>query len=269
MTPPNLTNARLESLYALVLRFYPEPFRQAYASPMRQAFRDGLNDSSFSRRNLIFLVAKDLVQSLIREHSTMLRDTFARPTLVYNGLVLAGLATVLSLALYGISQQVLRMGANDPQVQLAGDLVSQLEEGVSATDAMPSGHVDIAHSLAPFLIAYDQTGKPIASQGTLDGSIPTPPKGVFDCALQNGEDRPTWTPRHGVRLATVVRRVGGTHPGFVLAGRSLNEVQQRIQHVWDMATVAWLLMLGLIFVGTTAFGWYTRPRTLPTPANAG
>jgi hypothetical protein len=227
---------------------------------MRQAFRDALDDPSLSSNSLVLLVAKDLFQSLIREHLAMIRDTFARPTLIYNGLVLAGLATVLSLALYGIPQQVLRMGANDPQVQLAGDLAAELEQGVSPADAMPAGHVDIAHSLAPFLIAYDQTGKPIASQGTLDGSIPAPPKGVFDYALKNGEDRPTWTPRGGVRLATVVRRVGGAHPGFVLAGRSLSEVQQRIQHVWDMAAVAWLLMLGLIFVGTTAFGWYTRPR---------
>jgi len=259
LTNPRLPDARLERMYALALHLYPGNFRLAYASPMRQAFRDALADDAFSRRKLIPMVLKDLVQSLIREHSAMMRDTFARPTLVYNGLVLAVLATVLSLALYGIPQQVLRMGANDPQVQLSGDLAAQLEQGVSPADAMPPGHVDIAHSLAPFVIAYDQTGKPIASQGTLDGSIPTPPKGVFDYALQNGEDRPTWTPRHGVRLATVVRRVGGAHPGFVLAGRSLNEVQQRIQHVWDMAAVAWLFMLGLIFVGTTAFGWDTRP----------
>lgn len=268
MSEPPVPADRLDRLYARAIQLYPSRFRETHGASMRQTFRDALADSAFSQRKLIPLVARDLVQSLIREHSAMLRDTFARPTLVYNGLVLAGLATVLSLALYGIPQQVLRMGANDPQVQLAGDFAAQLEQGVSPEDAMPSGHVDIAHSLAPFLIAYDQTGKPIASQGTLDGSIPTPPKGVFDFALQNGEDRPTWTPRRGVRLATVVRRVGGAHPGFVLAGRSLDEVQQRIQHVWDMATFAWLLMLGMIFVGTTAFGWYTRPRSLPSPAKA-
>jgi hypothetical protein len=234
---------------------------------MRQAFRDALADDTLSRRAFIPLVLRDIVSSLAKEHFAMMRDTFARPALIYNATVLAGLATVLALALYSISQQVLRMGANDPQVQLAGDLASQLEQGAAPSEALPSGHVDIARSLAPFVIAYDATGKPIASQATLDGSVPVPPKGVFDCALQNGEDRPTWSPRRGLRLATVVRRVGGAHPGFVLAGRSLNEVQNRIQHVWDMATVTWLLMLGLIFVGTAAFGWYTRPQ--PTVKLAG
>jgi hypothetical protein len=260
MTQPLTDAERLERLYAWTIHLYPERFRLAHGAFMRQTFRDALADGCFSRRKLIPLVSKDLVVSLIKEHCAMLRDTSARPALIYNALVLTGLATVLALALYGIPQQVLRMGANDPQVQLAGDLATQLEQGIAPSDAVPAGHVDIARSLAPFVIAYDQAGKPTASQATLDGSVPVPPKGVFDCALQNGEDRPTWTPRPGVRLATVVRRVGGAHPGFVLAGRSLGEVQHCIQHVWDMAETAWLLMLGLIFLGTAAFGWWTRPK---------
>jgi hypothetical protein len=261
MIEPFAHRDHLERLYARAILLYPRRFREAHGASMRQTFRDALADHTLSRRTLIPLVLRDLAASLAKEHLTMLVNTFARPALIYNAFVLAGLATVLSLALYGIPQQVLRMGANDPQVQLAGDLAAQLEQGVAPSDAVPSTQVDIARSLAPFVIAYDQTGKPIASQATLDGAVPIPPKGVFDYTLQNGEDRPTWSPRPGVRLATVVRRVGGAHPGFVLAGRSLNEVQHRIRHVWDMASVAWLLMLGLIFVGTVAFGWHTRPRT--------
>ncbi len=40
------------------------------------------------------------------------------------------------------------------------------------------------------------------------------------------EFRPPTTP--GVRNAVVVVRYGGEHPGFVLAGRSLREVEQRV-----------------------------------------
>jgi len=190
----------------------------------------------------------------------MLRDAFARPALIFNALVLAGLATVLALALYAIPQQVLRLGANDPQVALAGDLAAKLEQGVVAAEAVPAGAIDMARSLSPFVIAYDDQGHPVSSQAQLDGAIPIPPKGVFDFVRLHGEDRFSWRPIRGVRIAAVVQRVSGAHPGFVLAGRSLREEEARQEQVGQMATLAWIAMLALIFAGTTAFGWFTRPK---------
>jgi hypothetical protein len=61
-----------------------------------------------------------------------------------------------------------------------------------------------------------------------------------------------------VRIAAVIKAVGGAQPGFVLAGRSMREVEDRIAHVQHMAGLAWVAMLGLILAGTVAFGWYTR-----------
>jgi hypothetical protein len=261
MTALSRSDGRLEALYALALRLYPAAFRKQYTPPMRQAFRDGLHDSTVPRRSLIPLVFRDLLTSLAKEHLTMLRDAFARPALVFNALVLAGLTTVLALALYAIPQQVLRLGANDPQVALAGDLAAKLEQGVVAAEAVPAGAVDMARSLSPFVIAYDDKGHPLFSQGQLDGAIPIPPKGVFDFVRQHGEDRITWMPIRRVRIAAVVQRVNGAHPGFVLAGRSLREEEARQEQVGQMATAAWIAMLALIFVGTTAFGWFTRPKT--------
>ena len=279
-TPPRAE--RLERLYALALRLYPERFRLAYAPEMRQAFRDALRDSTLSRRTLIPLVLRDIVTSLAKEHLAMLRDTFSRPALLFNAMVLAGISTVLAMALYSIPQQVLRQGANDPQIALAGDLVARLEQGVAPAEAVPTGPVDMARSLSPFVIAYDDQGRPLASQAQLDGIIPVPPSGVFDFVRQHGEERVSWQPRlgavsnrdakssldgriapplgHGIRIAAVIQRVNGAHPGFVLAGRSLREVEAREEQVEHMAGLAWLAMLGLITLGTFAFGWCTRKK---------
>ena len=191
----------------------------------------------------------------------MLRETFARPALLYNALVLTGLSTGLALALYAIPQQVLRQGANDPQIAMAGDLVVRLEQGAAPAEAVPAASVDIARSLSPFVIVYDDRGLPLASQAQLDGKTPAPPAGVFDFVRQHGEERPSWQPRRGVRIAAVIQRVGGAHPGFVLAGRSLREVEAREEQVQQMAGATWIGMLGVILVGTAVFGWYTRPKT--------
>ncbi len=256
---------RMERFYTLTLRLYPAPFREAHSSAMRQAFHDALRDNTLARRVLIPIVVRDLVISLVKEHLVMLRASLARPALLFNAAVLAGISTVLALALYAIPQQVLRLGANDPQVQMAGDLAARLEQGVAPAAAVVPDSIDMARSLAPFVIVYDDAGRPVASQAMLNGSVPTPPSGVFNYVRTHGEERVSWQPARGsagpVRIAAVVMRVNGAHPGFVLAGRSLREVEAREQLVQHLAGLAWLAMLGLIAVGTLAFGWYTRPRT--------
>jgi hypothetical protein len=265
ISPP--AQSKAEMLYDIALRLYPEPFRDSYAIPMRQALRDALGDHTISRRSLLSLFARDLIFSLIKEHLIMLRSTYARPALLFNALILAGIATGIALALYAIPQQVLRNGANDPQVQLATDAVARIEDGAVPSDAVPAGNVDMARSLAPFVIAYDDQGHPLASQAKLNGGIPAPPAGVFDYVRQHGEERVSWQPIlgrvRGVRVAAVIERVGGAHPGFVLAGRSLREVEAREEQVAQMAGLTWLGMLTLIAVGTAIYGWLTRPQFTP------
>lgn len=257
-----MTAERLEGWYARALQLYPAGFRAAYAGPMRQAFRDALSDGTLERGATLRLAARDLAVSLWRVHVTMAKETFVRPALVFNALVLADMATVLGLALCVIPQQVLRMGANDPQIQMATDLAAKLEAGTTAASAIPTGNVDMAWSLAPFVIVYDDAGRTVAGQVTLEGTIPAPPAGVFDYVRTHSEERVSWQPAlggaRGVRIAAVVERVSGAQPGFVLAGRSMREVQVRIDHVQNLAGLTWLGMLGLIMAGTVVFGWVTR-----------
>jgi len=256
---------RMEFLYALAIRLYPEAFRMRFAASMRRAFRDALEDSSLSRRSLIPLVVRDLATSLAKEHFSMLRDIFARPALVFNALILTALASGLALALYAIPQQVLRQGANDPQIAIADDLAAKLEQGIAPAQAIPTASIDMARSLSPFVIVYDDQGHPLASQGKLDGQMPAPPQGVFDFVRMHGQDRLSWQPvlgkERGVRIAAVVEEFhSGNASGFVLAGRNMREVEARESQVSQMAGATWIGMLGVILLGTAAFGWYTRPR---------
>lgn len=272
MTTAQPIYGRLERLYALALCLYPACFRQTHGPAMRQAFRDALKDRTLPRLALIQLVLRDLASSLAKEHIAMLRETFARPALLYNALVLTGLSTGLALALYAIPQQVLRQGANDPQIQMATDLAALLgrygvADGLNQRALLHSaGVVDMARSLSPFLIVYNDQGLPLGSNAQLNGQTPAPPKGVFDYVRQHGEERLSWQPvlggEHGVRIAAVMERVNGPQPGFVLAGRNIREVEAREEQVQQMAGLTWIGMLGVILVGTAAFGWYTRPNTV-------
>jgi hypothetical protein len=105
---------------------------------------------------------------------------------------------------------------------MAEDATSALAGGANIESVVPSTKVDIATSLAPFLMIYDDSGNALASSATLHGMNPTFPPGILDYTRQNGEDRVTLQPEGGVRIAAVVVRYDN---GFVLAGRSLREVE--------------------------------------------
>ena len=152
--------------------------------------------------------------------------------------------------LYAAVQQNIRQGANDPQIQMAEDTAAKLENGQSVQNVVPSEKVDIATSLAPYLIIFDANGSPIASSAQLDGQTPTIPSGVFDSVRQNGEDRITWQPQTGVRSAIVVTQFNGSTSGFVVAGRSLREVEKREDGLLQILVAGWVVMMLVTFVAT-------------------
>ena len=179
--------------------------------------------------------------------------------------MLLTLTTFIAGTGYFISQQVLRMSANDPQIQLAEDAAQRLNSGENAARIAPDRKVDMAASLAPFVIVYDDSGRPVASSASLDGATPTPPRGVFEFVRSNREESVTWQPRPDVRIASVVTR---TADGLVVAGRNMREVEIREDRVLKLAALGWLaanLALTTIRLLTPIFGG-ARPSQLRTTA---
>jgi hypothetical protein len=140
---------------------------------------------------------------------------------------------VLGIA-YTVGQQVYRMSVNDPQIQMAEDAATVLTNGQPIDSVVPSTKVDIATSLASYIVVFDDSGKAIASSGLLRNQMPTLPPGVFDYVRQRGQDRITWQPEPGVRSAVVVTRYTGPKPGFVMAGRSMRESEARADQLLMM-----------------------------------
>lgn len=146
-------------------------------------------------------------------------------------------------SMYAAVQQVLRQGANDPQIQMAEDTAAKLAAGQSIQSIMPTEKVDIATSIAPYMIVFDANGTPIASSAQINGQTPSFPSSVFDFVRKNGEDLITWQPQDGVRSAVVVTQFKGTSTGFVLAGRSLREVEIRENNLLLLLNLGWITML--------------------------
>lgn len=148
------------------------------------------------------------------------------------------LAGVVTLFVYAAIQQALRQSANDPQIRMAEDGASALARGVSPHDISGNGQVNGASSLAPFVLILSPNGSVEAASGNFDGKIITPPAGSLAVARRQHETRFTWSPRSGVRQAAVVVWNGGAHPGFVVAARSLREVEVREGQVGRLAVLA-------------------------------
>jgi hypothetical protein len=137
---------------------------------------------------------------------------------------------------------------------LAEDAAARIAGGESAASIVPERQINMDSSLAPFVIVYDASGNPLASSATLDGRTPVPPRGVLDFVSQHREERVTWQPRRGVRIASVVQR---TASGFVVAGRNMREVEIRKDVVFKLAGLGWLVanfVLILIWLIAPLFG---------------
>jgi hypothetical protein len=153
------------------------------------------------------------------------------------------LAVVLSAVvfiIYAVIQQDIRMDANDPQIQMAEDLATTLNDGGKPA---VSGHIDIAHSLAPFTILYDTNGNIISTNAYLNSSKPSVPKGALtshkDTDIQ-GENRITWQPQEQVRLATVIVAY---NKGFVVVGRNMRETEIRENQQFQIIFFGWVVSL--------------------------
>lgn len=160
--------------------------------------------------------------------------------------------TALSGLIYLVVQQDQRQSANNPQIQMAEDLAVNLAGGQTPQSLIPATEVDISKSLAPFIIIYDDAGRPVASSAVLKGRIPALPEGVFQTVKQQGQRRFTWQPEPGIREAVVINHFDGARPGFVLAGRSLREVEKQTGNLLKEVLAGWVATL-VVTLATTLF----------------
>jgi len=165
--------------------------------------------------------------------------------IVKKWLPLAVATAGLSMLVYLTAQQSLRQGANDPQIQMAEDAAQTLNAGGTAGSVLPTDKVEIANSLAPFMMIFDNSGNVLGSSASLHGAVPSYPSSILDYTRQNGEDRGTWQPEAGVRMATVAVRYNN---GVVMAGRSLREVEIRETNMENISVAAMFAILAVTLI---------------------
>ena len=152
-------------------------------------------------------------------------------------LLIMFMATFASSLVYLISQRSLRLGADELPVLLANTVLTRLKSEQSPKSSIPSEKVDISTSLSAFVMVYDSDKDLIASSGNMRGSQPLYPAGVLDNIGKDNESRVTWQPDKGLRFASVAIRYNN---GYVVAARSLTEVEKITSTIGKLIILAWL-----------------------------
>ncbi|MCL6625180.1 MAG: hypothetical protein K6T68_01180 [Alicyclobacillus shizuokensis] len=127
--------------------------------------------------------------------------------------------------------------------------------------------VDLHKSLQPFLIVYNREEKSVQSTGYVNGQVPPLPQGVLRFTRQHHEDRVTWQPAPGIRIAAVVVSYGGNGGGYVLASRSLRVVEERESSLFNTVGIAYLS--ALLLLAAILGAWWHRVRKSRAAPSAG
>jgi hypothetical protein len=231
--------------YRRALILYSSGFRRQYGEQMMLTLSDACGER---RANMIRFWLKtfaDLAKSACVERILIKRQ----PIFTY-AFSLAMILTLLGGAAALTIQQMLRRGADQPQIEMVDWYASEIESGEKPSEAIPTGYVDLERSLQPFNIFYDDRGKPEEGTGYLNQLVPTPPSGVFEYVRSHGSEKFTWQPSRDVRIAAVIRRVTGAHPGFMLSGRSLRLVEEEESLLRRMAILGWVAVVLILVMGT-------------------
>lgn len=146
-------------------------------------------------------------------------------------------------------QQGMRLAYNDPSVRLAQDAVRRLGQGVEPRDLASGNEIDLRSSIEPFLLIYNEQKSVIAGSGVLHEVLPTPPLGVFD-RMDFWKDIHTWQPERDTRIAAMILPYTGANgaSGYVLAGRNMNFLEERIAHAGVLVFELWLFLMFATYI---------------------
>lgn len=187
--------------------------------------------------------------------------TFAR-TVIAIGLPLAVVATLILAIGYAQEQQILRNGANEPQVWMAESIAARLSAGAPLNSFIPTVPVVLETDQSPYILIYDGQGKPVAGNATLNGTLPSIPLGVFGGQGEEALDnRVSWQPARGIRQAIVVTpfRNASTN-GYVVVGRSLRETEVRESTHFIHFVLGWFFTMFVILVTSIISAWLLARR---------
>ncbi|MGI8950905.1 MAG: hypothetical protein ACR2FN_04890 [Chitinophagaceae bacterium] len=168
--------------------------------------------------------------------------------IIVSHFVSAIIITVIMGLIYISVQQNYRTSVNDPQIQIARDISNRLQQNRSIQNLLPADSIDLSQSLGLFIELFNAQGEPIQSTGLLNEKMPQPPAGVLAYTKTHGEDWITWQPQTDVRIATIVKSVNSKTVAYVLAGRSLNEVEVRENNLMWIVFICWIVCLSFILI---------------------
>lgn len=143
----------------------------------------------------------------------------------------------VTLFTYMAVQQSLRLGLNQPQLQIAEDTADRLSQGATPASILPSTTVDESRSLSPFVTVVDGNIHVLASSGKIDSKVPLPPASAFPDSQKRGSDWFTWQhDNNSIRdAAVIVPFSSGSLKGYVLVARSMSQVEDDIAHITVLA----------------------------------
>jgi hypothetical protein len=181
----------------------------------------------------------------LEEYEGSLAYTYAQGEPTMKNIIKAWLPLIVIISAfcllsYTTVQQALRQGLNDPQIQMAEDAAYALDHGKTIEEVILGEVIDMDRSLVPFFIIFNLAEQPVAASGQLNNSMQTVPVGVLAYAREKGENRLTWQPQPGTRIAAVIVPY---QDGYVLAGRNMREVEAREAQAGQFAGITWLLAM--------------------------
>ena len=165
-------------------------------------------------------------------------------------LIVVVAATLLIMTLYGVAQHIIRVSANFTPAELAISASNQMDAGTPIQNIVDASKpIDLAVSQSSFVQIYSPDAKPVIGTGLLNGQLAVPPAGIFEYVKSHGEERFSWEPSRGLRIAAVMRYAAGSQPGYVLAGVSLAEPEKLESSVAMLCVIGWLVTcVGILLV---------------------
>ncbi|HAG27614.1 TPA: hypothetical protein DCG61_02440 [Patescibacteria group bacterium] len=169
---------------------------------------------------------------------------------------LVALVSVLFISICYSARTVFRQQANDPQIEVTEQVAGIVRQGVPIDAIVSSAEqIDLNSSKALFVMIFDNERSLAGSSAQLNGEAPSVPSEVFDKTNEMGEYRFDFEPSESLKFAGVMKKIDDS--AYVLAGRSLSEMETRAAALEQPLWIGWIISVLLSLLLTALL----RPST--------